>query len=580
MGRSPNPDVRAAAAAVDASHVLRAAEAALARGDLVAAERHYRDALARFGARGEWLANLGAVLIKAQRPADALPVLEAAHAALPANAALLSTLGYARLQCGRTAEAAAALQAALALDPARLDAWNNLGRARAAAGDIAGAETAFARALAISPRYTPALSNWCDALVARGELAAARDLAQRFAATSEDDPGAWFKLGYLNMLAGNLEAARKNLERVVALDPRFPLVHHNLGTIALWQNRLSEAEAHFRAELVRDPDHAEARFGLAGVLLKQRRCAEGWREFEARTRIGTAAESALPPSLPAWDGGALRGTLLVVAEEGLGDVLQFARFLRDAREGVDRIVLYCDGYWAPLRRLLASAQGVDAIVDRASGSVAIAACARLMSLPRILDLGDQALAPREGYLAPPAADVGRWRARLHPYAGLRVGLCWGGNPRAELPHAARIDERRSIGLARLAPFAQVPGVRFFSLQKGGTADVAQAPELAIVDWSDELRDYADTAALIMNLDLVITVDTSVVHCAGALGRPVWMLDRFDNCWRWGTDVANPGWYASLRVFRQRTFGDWSPVVTAARVALGELASRSGAPQYS
>jgi len=556
--------------------VLAAADAALSRGDLPAAEGHYRDALARFGTRGEWLANLGAVLVMRQRYAEALPVLDSAHTALPGNAAVLSTLGYARLQCGHDTEAIVAFESALALDPTRLDAWNNLGRARAAAGDVAAAGTAFARALSIAPRYTPALSNWCDALVSRGEVAAASDLARRFAETSKDDPGAWFKLGYLTMLGGDLDAAHDALERVIGLDPRFPLAHHNLGTIALWRNRLADAEAHFRAELDRDPGHADARFGLAGVLLKQRRCAEGWREFEARTRIA-AARSGLPRSVPEWNGRPLRGTLLVVAEEGLGDVLQFVRFLADARSRVDHIALYCDGYWSPLKRLLASAAGVDAIVDRDSGSLPIAACARIMSLPRILDLGAQALVPRDAYLTPRAEDVLRWRERMSPYGGLKVGLCWGGNPRSELPHAARIDERRSIGLQRLVTLGDVPGVRFFSLQKGGGADAARAPAMSIVDWTEELGDYADTAALMANLDLVITVDTSVVHCAGAIGRPVWMLDRFDNCWRWGTDVANPGWYRSLRVFRQTAFGDWSPVVAAAREAV-DRTTRPAAPR--
>jgi tetratricopeptide (TPR) repeat protein len=559
-----------------AATLLAAADAAFARGDLAAAEAGYRSAIARFGARGEWLANLGAILIRGQRTADALPALEAAAVALPDNAAVLAMQGYALLESGRRADALAALERALARDPQRLDAWNNLGRAHAAGGDFAAAAAAWERALAISPRYTPALSNWCDALIARGDVDSARDLAGRYATAAPDDAGAGFKHGYALMLGTDLDAARAALDRVATIDPRFPLAHHNLGTIALWQNRIEDADRHFRAELDRDPGHADARFGLASALLKRRRCDEGWREFESRVGTSHGKTTGLPPTVPAWDGAALAGTLLVLAEEGLGDVLQFARFVADARKRLSRVVLYCDGYWAPLSRLLATAPGVDALVDRSSGSLPIAAHARIMSLPRILAQGVRAMEPRGAYLTPPAADVARWAERLRPHPGFRVGLCWGGNPRVDLPHAARIDERRSIGLARLAPLVAIPGVQFVSLQKGGAPDRALASSFRLVDWSEEFTDYADTAALMANLDLVLTVDTSIVHCAGAVGRPVWMLDRFDNCWRWGTDPANPGWYTTLRVFRQRAFGDWAPVVDAVAHALAPLAQANAA----
>jgi hypothetical protein len=152
------------------------------------------------------------------------------------------------------------------------------------------------------------------------------------------------------------------------------------------------------------------------------------------------------------------------------------------------------------------------------------------------------------------------------HRGVRVGLCWSGNARRADPYASRIDARRSLALARLAPLREVPDVTFFNLRKDGVA-AQDAAALPLVDWSAALADYAETAALMDALDLVISVDTSVVHCAGALGRPVWMLDRFDNCWRWGTDSASPGWYPSLRVFRQTRFGEWDDVVTGVRNAL-------------
>ena len=559
--------------------VLEAADAAFARNDLAAAETAYRDAIGRFGARGEWLANLGAVLVRSLRIAEALPVLEAANAALPDNPAVLSTLGYARLEAGRTREAIAALDRALALDATLLDAWNNLGRAHLASGDHAAATAAFARALALSPRYTPALSNWCDALIARGELKAARDLARRYADAAPDDAGTWFKYGYALTLTGELESARDALHRAAAREPGFPLAQHNLGSIALWQNRLDDAETHFRAELERDPGHADARFGLASSLLKRRRAEDGWREFEARAATAGGATSRPPGGVRRWGGETLDGTLLVLPEEGLGDVLMFARFLAEARKRVGRLVLYCDGYWAPLRRLLASAPGVDAIVDRESGSLAVAAAIRIMSLPHALGLSSAAFVPRGPYVAPPAAEIQRWSQRLRGHPGMRVGICWGGNPRTALPHAARIDERRSIGLARLAPLAEIPDVQFVSLQKRGANDRPEDSSLRMIDWTDELADYADTAALMTNLDLVITVDTSIVHAAGAIGRPVWLLDRFDNCWRWGTEAAQPGWYPTLTVFRQRVAGDWAEVVDNVRVELGRLAAR-GAAQTS
>ena len=157
--------------------------------------------------------------------------------------------------------------------------------------------------------------------------------------------------------------------------------------------------------------------------------------------------------------------------------------------------------------------------------------------------------------------------RLANLPGPRVGLCWGGNPRPDIADANRIDARRSIALERLAGLGCIPGITFVSLQKGAAAADTRPTDLTLVDWTDELNDYGETAGLIAQLDLVVSVDTSIVHCAGAIGTPVWMLDRFDNCWRWGADPANPGWYLGLRVFRQRSFGDWSPVIEELREAL-------------
>jgi hypothetical protein len=240
------------------------------------------------------------------------------------------------------------------------------------------------------------------------------------------------------------------------------------------------------------------------------------------------------------------------------------------------LLLHCDGYWSTLRRLVETAPGVDGFVERAAGRLRASAICPLLSLPDVLRLGNAAFAPRDAYLEPPAAERERWHRRMEDVRELRVGLCWGGNPRINQPFASRIDERRSVPPGLLQPLFDVPGVRMYSLQKGPAAgaDVAASVRSRLVDWTSEFADYADTAAFVANLDLVISVDTSVVHCAGAIGIPVFMLDRFDNCWRWGTDCADPGWYTSLRVFRQPAFGEWEPAIDRLQ---RELAACAAAP---
>jgi Tfp pilus assembly protein PilF len=554
--------------------MLKEVHTALAGGDVQRAESRCRDALAAFGPRADVLANLGTVMLAQHRFADAIAALSAARAGLPEHPGVLANLGLAHLRGGQPKTAIEILERAVALDHGQIDALNNLGLARAAIDDFDGAAAAFDEALARAPGYTPALSNWCDMLVERGALGRARDVAERFASSAPEQAGALFKVGYLRILTGDFELARMALDRAATLEPRYAPTHHNLGTLALWENRLDSSIGHFRDALGIDERYFDARFGLACALLKLRRAEDGWQAFEGRHAVHTGELEGVAASLKPWDGRVLpQGTLLVLPEEGLGDMLQFVRFLPEARRRVQRLVLLCDDYWAPLTRLVETSAGIDAVVGRATGALEIAAACKLLSLPRILGLGEQAFEPRAGYLSPPEQSMRDWAERMRPYRGLRVGLCWGGNPRHHDPYANRINERRSVGLDRLIALASVPDTHFFSLQKGADITATRLAGFPLEDWTIELGDFGDTAALIANLDLVISVDTSIVHCAGAIGCPVWMLDRFDNCWRWGTDPTAPGWYQTLRVFRQTRFGDWDTVILQLRDALAAEAAR-------
>jgi hypothetical protein len=196
-----------------------------------------------------------------------------------------------------------------------------------------------------------------------------------------------------------------------------------------------------------------------------------------------------------------------------------------------------------------------------------------MSLPRAFSTTVATIPSEVPYLTADPLQVEGWRRRLAELRNIRVGLVWAGSPRPDQPEANRVDRRRSVTLEHFAKLADVPGVSFVSLQKGPAASQTRSsPDLLIHDWTDELDDFADTAALIEALDLVISVDTSVVHLAGALGKPVWLLNRFDTCWRWLLDRDDTPWYPTLRQFRQPKPGDWDSVILDVRAALARRAA--------
>jgi len=225
-----------------------------------------------------------------------------------------------------------------------------------------------------------------------------------------------------------------------------------------------------------------------------------------------------------------------------------------------------------LARLIRTMPGAQRIVAQNEPLPEFGVHCPLLSLPLALGTTLETIPAAIPYLAADADQALAWRIRLAAVPGLRVGLVWAGNPRTAQRSLAAIDRRRSLPLSRLAPLGEVPGVTFVSLQKGHRADEAKTPPrgLTLYDWTDELWDFADTAALIAGLDLVIGVDTSVVHVAGALGKPVWVLNRYDACWRWLYGRTDSPWYPTMRLFRQARFGDWDGVIAEVQAALRQL----------
>jgi hypothetical protein len=260
---------------------------------------------------------------------------------------------------------------------------------------------------------------------------------------------------------------------------------------------------------------------------------------------------------PQWRGEESAGRILLIhAEQGFGDTLQFCRYATLAAERGLRVVLEAQ---SPLVRLLQGLPGVDRVIARGEALPAFDLHCPMLSLPLALGVTLENIRRFEPYLHADPAQAATWRTRLAEMTGPvpRIGLVWAGNPRNHLRGLAAVDRRRSLAPNLLAPIFNVPGLRLLSLQKDGPLAPVEFP---LIDFMHEMQDFADTAALIANLDLVISVDTAVAHLAAALGKPVWLLDRYDACWRWFTGRRDSPWYPTLRLYRQPQPGDWDQVL--------------------
>jgi tetratricopeptide (TPR) repeat protein len=459
-------------------------------------------------------------------------------AAEPAQPDALHLSGVLWAQTGNLAAAIRSIGRAIHVRPAAASPWGHLGAALRAAELPERAEPVLRRALALDPAQG-------DALDAQGAS--------------------------LHALARYPEA-RRWLERAARLRPGHAETLLNLGTVLRDLRRFDEADSCFDAVLTRNPGRSEAHLARAVGRLVRGDLRAGWEGFEHRWH-----RFAAPP----WDGrppGA--ATILLHMDQGFGDAMQFVRYAplvaQIATRGGGRVVLETH---LLLYRLFnrAFGQSVQVLVRGEEPPPHDLHCP-LMSLPRAFGIDLATIPAAVPYLAPDPADVSRWRDRLSEQDGdgngsgaadLRVGLVWAGNPRH------RNDRNRSIPVAALRPLLAVPGLRFVSLQTGDArADLHRLPGEGVRDAVERVRDFADTAAILANIDLLITVDTAMVHLAGAMGVPSWLMLPHVPDWRWLLDRADSPWYPSLRLFRQPRPGDWTTVIGTAAAVLKAQALRA------
>jgi tetratricopeptide (TPR) repeat protein len=473
----------------------------------------------------------------------------------------LNDQGVRLAALGRADEAIACYRQALALRPDYPLALNNLGLALREHRRLDEALAAHRRAVALEPGYADGHNGLAAALAAAGQPRAAIDHYRRALALDSSHVDALANLGRLLCHAGRLDEALALQHRATALRPGDAEIWNNLGITLQERNEGPAASECFRQALALSPDHAGAHVNLGMALLAAGRLAEGSAEYEWRWRSERGAR--LPAiDAPLWDGRPLgSGTLLLWAEQGYGDTIQFIRYAPLLRAQASRVLLVCP---APLLPLMRSAPGLDAVLAAEAAPPAVDAYVPLLGLPHRLGTRLETIPAAIPYLA---AERRRIAALKPLLAGgrPRIGLVWRGNPKH--PN----DRRRSLSLSLLRPLLSLRGARYFSLQLGPAARELAVPALAgrILDLSSALGDFADTAALVEELDLVITVDTAVAHLAGALGRPCWLLLPFSAEWRWLKEREDSPWYPTLRLFRQEKPGAWPGVIAQVVEALAQ-----------
>ncbi|UFS72415.1 tetratricopeptide repeat protein [Geomonas sp. RF6] len=440
------------------------------------------------------------------------------------------------LRCaGKPEEARAALETALTVEPRYLAAGHSLGELLHDGGDLPGAEEAFRRVLELDPSYLPSLNA----------------------------------LGITLQTAGRPQEAVSCYQRALAVKPDYLHALNNLGAALRSLGRLQEAVSCYRRGMAVDPDYADAHWNLSLVLLHLGEFREGWRLYEWRfLKVEPIATKEVPQ--PRWDGSSPAGrTILLHSEQGFGDTIQFARYASVVAAMGGKVYLECQV--PALKPLLSTVPGVSGVIARGEILPRFDMHAPLMSLPHLCGTTLETIPAAVPYLSVDPCREALWRGKVSE-GGVRVGLVWAGRK------TYKDDKKRSLSLSLFAPLARVAGASFYMLQMGDGAEQAADPPpgLKVHDLTGGIRDFADTAAFISTLDLVISADTAVAHLAGALGKAVWVLVPYACDWRWLTEREDSPWYPTARLFRQREAGDWGGVLDRVACALEEIAGGASA----
>ena len=520
----------------------------------------------------------------------------------------------ALVELQRLDEALASAKRAVELKPSLYEAHKSLSLISSKLKKFDEALTSWNNTIELQPNHAEAFNNRCSVLIELGRLDEALASIDCAIELKNDFAEAYDNRGVVLSKLNRFDEALVSFERAIELKPDYAGAYCNRGVTLTKSNQHDEALVSFERAIELKPDYAEAYYNKGRLFqesLKEYNLASinydnaialrpeyieakwnksllklllgdyenGWQLYEHRWETESQKLSNRIYSQPLWlgDEPLANKTILIWAEQGLGDTIQFCRYIKMVSNLGAKVIFDVQ---EPLLKSLVTLNGVNKTIQIGEKLPNFDFHCPLLSLPLAFKTTIETIPNGIPYLSPDPNKVAYWRQKLEEKSNLRVGLVWSGGFRPDQPEVWSVNKRRNIPLIKLKSL-NLPNIDFYSLQKGVEAEEELATLQSsgwngpnIIDFTKELNDYSDTAALIANLDLVVSVDTSVVHMTGAIGKPIWILNRFDTDWRWFVDRSDSPWYPTATIFNQPSFGDWDAVVEDVRSKLMELVHKS------
>jgi tetratricopeptide (TPR) repeat protein len=497
--------------------------------------------------------HLGSALKAKGQPGEAIACYQKALELNPQDADIYFNLGNTFVMKRQLDEAINCYKKAIQYNPNLAAAYNNLGNTFQEQKRYNEAITHYQIALQINPDLADAHLNLGNIYLEKGQY---NEAIKHYQETLKLNPShfeSYLNLGTIFQKQGKLDEAITCYQKAIKFNPQFAGNYYNLGIAFQDKRLLDEALGAYKKTIEFDPEFAEAHFSISWINLLLGNFKEGWKGYEWRWKLKEAYQRNFSQLM--WDGSDIRGcTILLHAEQGFGDTIQFIRYAPLVAQRGAKVIVECQ---KELTSLLKNTEGINQIVSYGEPLPDFDIQCPLLSLPLVFNTTLESIPAKIPYISADPLSIEKWKGRIKiDKEKTTIGLVWAGST------TTRKEGYYSCSLEAFAPFAHLNNITLYSLQKGQASEqVAKPPNgMKLIDYTEEIHDFSDTAAFIINLDLIISVDTAVAHLAGAIGRPVWTLLRFSPEWRWMLDRMDSPWYPTMRLFRQPAPGDWGCVI--------------------